>query len=85
MVLKVWSLDQCVSITWEPVRHADSWAPPGPNSETLVVGNSNMVFQEPLVQLSIENHCSRSVLLKLSVYGDPVKAQALHEEVWGKA
>lgn len=34
-----------------------------------MVGTSNVVFQELLMQVSIENYCSKPVLLKLYVDG----------------
>lgn len=73
VALQVWSLDQEHQHHLGLVRHANSWTPPG-------VETNEQVLRVPRMQLNVENHCSRSILLKLCVW-DPVTAQALNEEV----
>lgn len=66
VALKVWSLDQEHQHHLGLVRHANSWTPPR-------VKTSKQVLRVPLMQLNVENHCSRSILLELCVYGTLLK------------
>lgn len=69
VVLKVWSLNQQQHHlgTCKTSKFPDPTRPP--ESETLVVTTSNLGLQAPLMQLDIENHCSRPGILNVMCTG----------------